>query len=151
MHTNLSVTVAPANQISFPVIIVGLDNQTIFKGKLTETKTFTIDQDLCVGQHKFWIKHLLSNNDQLSFCQRGSRITEIRAGNISTDRMRWAGEFTPVWSEPWASEQRAQGIELQQKISSCDHLCVNGEWVLNFTTPIYSWIHQLENLGWVYD
>ena len=27
----------------------------------------------------------------------------------------------------------------------------NGIWVLDFTLPIYTWIHQIENLGWIYD
>jgi hypothetical protein len=26
----------------------------------------------------------------------------------------------------------------------------NGRWELNFRVPIFTWIHQLENLGWIY-
>jgi len=27
----------------------------------------------------------------------------------------------------------------------------NGIWILNYTLPIYTWIHQVEGLGWIYD
>lgn len=27
----------------------------------------------------------------------------------------------------------------------------NGVWVLDFTVPVYTWVHQIQGLGWIYD
>jgi hypothetical protein len=32
-----------------------------------------------------------------------------------------------------------------------NYLSWNGVWILSFSVPVYTWIHQVENLGWIYD
>jgi hypothetical protein len=31
-----------------------------------------------------------------------------------------------------------------------NYLSWNGEWRLEFTTPIFTWIHETQQLGWIY-
>jgi hypothetical protein len=31
------------------------------------------------------------------------------------------------------------------------YLSWNGIWILSFTVPVFTWIHKVENLGWIYD
>lgn len=31
------------------------------------------------------------------------------------------------------------------------YIAWNGVWILNFTVPVYTWMHQTQNLGWIYD
>lgn len=35
--------------------------------------------------------------------------------------------------------------------TNATYLGWNGLWVLEFELPIFTWIHKLENLGWIYD
>lgn len=32
-----------------------------------------------------------------------------------------------------------------------NYIDFNGIWVLNFTVPVYTWMHKTQNLGWIYD
>lgn len=31
------------------------------------------------------------------------------------------------------------------------YIAWNGVWVLDFTVPVYTWMHQTQGLGWIYD
>jgi hypothetical protein len=78
--------------------------------------------------------------------------SQIRSNNpffegMSLDRFKWAGVYFPVYPEPWASTQ----IDLPKFHKSATYLGWNGQWELEFSVPIFTWIHKLENLGWIYD
>jgi len=32
-----------------------------------------------------------------------------------------------------------------------NYLGWNGEWRLEFTTPIFTWLHKTQHLGWIYE
>jgi len=34
---------------------------------------------------------------------------------------------------------------------STNYVDWNGTWVLDFTVPVYTWLHKTQNLGWIYD
>ena len=31
------------------------------------------------------------------------------------------------------------------------YIAWNGQWILNFSVPVYTWMHQVQGLGWIYD
>ena len=31
------------------------------------------------------------------------------------------------------------------------YIAWNGRWVLDFTVPVYTWMHQMQGLGWIYE
>lgn len=31
------------------------------------------------------------------------------------------------------------------------YIAWNGRWVLDFTVPVYTWLHKTQGLGWIYD
>jgi hypothetical protein len=35
--------------------------------------------------------------------------------------------------------------------SNSNYLSWNGEWRLEFTTPIFTWLHKTQQLGWIYE
>ena len=74
-------------------------------------------------------------------------IVNVKFEDMALDRFKWNNRYYPRYPEPWASEQPEPLPEFQQ---SATYLGWNGRWVLNFETPIFTWIHRLENLGWIY-
>ena len=32
-----------------------------------------------------------------------------------------------------------------------NYIAWNGVWVLDFTVPVYTWMHKTQNLGWIYE
>ena len=65
---------------------------------------------------------------------------------IQDPKFAWAGIYRPEYPEPWASEQ----TNLATELSSHTYLGWNGTWRLTFGVPVFTWIHQVQNLGWIY-
>jgi hypothetical protein len=56
----------------------------------------------------------------------------------------YEGVYTPEYPEPWASQQRAAGHELEKSFNKVTFMGHNGKWKLKFASPFYMWL--LENL-----
>jgi len=70
-------------------------------------------------------------------------IDQIKFNSISGTKFIYQGIYYPSYP-----------THLQDKNSILPHqnyLSWNGIWTLDFTLPIYTWIHKVEDLGWIYD
>jgi hypothetical protein len=74
-------------------------------------------------------------------------IGAIRINGIHLPRFNWLATYEPVFPEPWYSQQNPRPNPVQ---AGETHLGWNGRWQLKFDAPVFSWIHQLENMGWVW-
>lgn len=67
---------------------------------------------------------------------------------IKDPKFVWDGVYTPVYPEPWYS----QAVEKPSKsLKNSNYLGWNGAWQLDFTVPVFSWIHCVQSHGWLYD
>jgi hypothetical protein len=73
-------------------------------------------------------------------------IESVSFFGISDPKFVWAGEYRPEYPEPWASQQH----ELKPLLKSHTYLGWNGKWTLTFDVPVFTWIHSVQNLGWIY-
>lgn len=74
-------------------------------------------------------------------------VDSVEFFDISDPRFVWAGVYTPKYPEPWLSEQ----IEKPPAhLPGQNYLGWNGKWRLDFTIPVFTWMHQTLNLGWIY-
>jgi hypothetical protein len=71
-------------------------------------------------------------------------IEQIKFNGISSPRFVYRGIYTPNYPKHLLDSNA--GLTLQQ-----NYLSWNGIWHLDFTLPIYTWIHKVEDLGWIYD
>jgi hypothetical protein len=78
-------------------------------------------------------------------------IESVSFFGISDPKFAWAGVYEPKYPEPWATEQRDQGVVLKQHLSPHTYLGFNGKWTLTFTVPVFTWMHRVKDLGWIYD
>jgi hypothetical protein len=53
----------------------------------------------------------------------------------------------PLYSKGYI---KSSDKKLDDELSSCNYLGWNGEWVLPFEVPVFKWLHDIENLGWIY-
>jgi hypothetical protein len=102
-----------------------------------------ITAELTAGTHVLEIEHL---NKQPDDPRTALIIRSIKFNDITSDKFVWRGVYTPDYPEPWASEQ----TNLAQEITNTNYLGWNGIWRLEFTAPIFTWIHGVEDLGWIY-
>lgn len=128
----------------YPIINYGIDsiNSTLL---LKEKTLLKFDIDLCVGQHKLILEF---NNKTNSTPDLAVKINKVVIEGLCVDRFKWAGKYYPNYPEPWASQQKS---DLPKCIDSATFLGWNGIWELDFSVPIFTWIHKLENLGWIYN
>jgi hypothetical protein len=83
--------------------------------------------------------------------QQAVQIKHLSFYGIEDSRFIWLGKYHPVYPEPWATQQKEQGLELPPVLTNTDYLGWNGTWRLQFDVPVFTWIHQVQNLGWIYE
>ena len=70
---------------------------------------------------------------------KGMEIDEIDVGTLV-----YEGLYTPEYPEPWATQQREAGVELQESFKNVTSMGHDGTWRFKFESPFYMWL--LENL-----
>ena len=71
-------------------------------------------------------------------------IKSIEIDEIDIGALVYEGVFTPIYPEPWASQQRESGNELPETFKNVTQMGHNGSWSFTFGSPFYLWL--LENL-----
>jgi hypothetical protein len=142
-NTNFSILLKPHGIIS-PVITYKLNNLVINTIVLDKESRLHFSLDLDQGNNKF---EIIFTNKINETPDMAVEILEVEIEGIVVDRFKWASRYYPLYPEPWASQQTEPLPEYQ---SSATYMGWNGRWELNFEVPIFTWIHQLENLGWIY-
>lgn len=69
-------------------------------------------------------------------------IEQVKFDTIYSPKFAWEGVYIPDYPPH---------VTGPSKLSPQTYLGWNGQWVLHFTLPIYTWIHKVEGLGWIYD
>lgn len=141
-NTEFSILVKPHGATA-PHIRYGINNN-INEQYLDKPRLLEYSLDLSAGPQNFFIEFDNKTNDTSDMAVE---IVAVTFEGLTLDRFRWANRYWPCYPEPWASEQTEPLPEFH---SHATYLGWNGRWVLEFETPIFQWIHRLENLGWVY-
>jgi hypothetical protein len=90
------------------------------------------------------------NKDSVAGRDLRINIDSVSIMGIENKKFIYQGVYQPQYPEPWASEQRAKGIELSKEIQYADSLGWNGKWTLTISNPPFSWIHRVLDHGWIY-
>jgi len=71
-------------------------------------------------------------------------IKSIEIDEIDIGGLVYEGVYTPIYPEPWATQQRHEGNELKESFKNVTIMGHNGKWSFTFGSPFYMWL--LENL-----
>ncbi len=138
----LSVTLRPMHHNRVLLVEMGI-NQNFTTISLNDTTTtnweFETNTD-CSLTVEF-----LNNQDQEAVV-----VEAVRFFGIEDPKFAWAGVFEPEYPEPWATQQRSQGVVLNPQLSPHTYLSWPGKWTLTFSVPVFTWIHRTQGLGWMY-
>ena len=69
-------------------------------------------------------------------------IVDVVINKVSIEPLLDKAFFYPQYPEPWLSQQKQIGKEPPIKYDYCRIIHHNGEWKLNFTSPIHVWFFQ---------
>jgi hypothetical protein len=130
----MTVTLEP---VQSPYITIAVD-KIVYNQQLSTTTSFdfefvAVDQSSLVIEH-----HSKSDMDP----DTAVIIRRIEFYGISDPRFIWAGTYYPVYPGHYADQKFSQPGQ--------DYLGWNGTYVLQFQVPVFSWMHQVQDLGWLY-
>lgn len=125
-----------------------------------QERKITLDQTQSVyfayrssGPQTLTIDFVNKQNTDTIIEQGLDKAVEIEAIDffgISDPRFVWQGRYRPRYPEPWYSQQVARGQTPREELINIERLGWNGTWTLDFDLPIFTWIHRVQNLGWIY-
>jgi len=147
---NFSIFLEPQWTRTVPEIILQFDNQIIHAGSLQEPTEFRYCSPM-LKSGDYRIKLEFCNKDDLEQIlynkDMAVKINHLIFENQTTD-FRFLGNYRPTYPSHWCEENYKKGINLEPVIKS-NYLGWNGTWYINFNLPIFHWIHQTTNLGWI--
>lgn len=143
-RTDISVRLS---SIGSPHVVVTLDDQPVFDDILHQEKTITIDRHLSADAHVLGIEH---RNKSPQDPSTEVQILSIGFNGIESPKFVWQGIYEPIYPEPWATQQQQLGTILKTHLENVQNLGWNGKWTLTFSVPIFTWIHHVEDLGWIH-
>ena len=148
----LSVVLKPIWHDDPPQISIGVDGETN-TFLLEQSQQFDFEFDSAQVEHNLVIEFLNKTNQDTiveSGLDKAVNIEKISFFGISDPKFIWSGVYVPIYPEPWASEQAKNGVVLKQHLTDQTYLAWNGKWTLTFNVPVFTWIHNIQNLGWIY-
>lgn len=125
-----------------------IDDQLMFSGQINQQTTIDHQWQLSRGTHCLTICYTDKSPTDPT---QAIVISSLAFNGIVDKRFVWTGQYRPEYPEPWATEQRHQGTELVGVLHNTDYLGWAGTWKLEFTAPVFTWMHQIKNLGTIYD
>lgn len=113
-----------------PIVLIYVDDNLY-----TESK-FLVPLDF--GKHELKIVHSGKTNHTPD---QSVIIKNIKVDGVNIQDILFTRSInTPEYPEPWATQQREQGIELEEQVLGQCELCHNSVWRLDFTSPFYEFV-----------
>jgi hypothetical protein len=141
MLTKVAVTLSSKHSGTPPDVFVSVPGHVV-RETLQSTKRIELEFDAPTG----WLEVVFMNKPDTD-PGMAVIIDGVEFFGISDPRFVWAGVYTPKYPEPWYSEQTQQPPE---QLPQHNYLGWNGCWRLDFSVPVFTWMHQTLNLGWIY-
>lgn len=144
METRIDVLLKPVWFHKFPTGRIGVNgNLTEFILKEPTWFHFKLDQprdSKITLTVEYYGKGILDTKDNLD---TSIVIEEVKLNDLSDPCFVWAGIYYPNYPDYYKNKI--------PKLTNINYLGWNGTWHLELTVPIYTWIHKIQNLGWIYD
>ena len=125
-----------------PMIEISVDNTLYFNGAIDKLSTIDFMAELKFEKHTLTLTRYGKTLDQTALDKdQLILIKSIEIDGIDIQNIVWSSSFfKPEYPEPWASQQRQAGIELEQSVLGETFLGHNGTWQLDFSSPFYKFL-----------
>ena len=137
----MAVTLTPKIGIAAPEVQVSVPGHSVTH-VLQQTKKIQLEFVASSG----WLEINFCNKPVLDHVM-AVVIDQVEFFGISDPKFIWQGVYRPDYPDPWYSQQSTAPAPT---LSSCNYIGWNGCWRLDFDVPVFTWIHRVQDLGWVY-
>lgn len=139
----LAIALTPVIGLAPPEVLISVPEKS-YQNILNRDQRFEIEFTASTAS---WLKIELINKSNLDHAT-AVIIDKIEFFGISHPKFIWQAQYRPVYPEPWFSQQNPKPPEI---VTNTNYLGWNGVWRLDFGVPVFTWMHQIQNLGWTYD
>jgi len=151
-RTEIKLHVTPIWHKEPPICVIRFSKDIFFKEEIKESKVYSYEEYLSAGNYDIIVEFLnKKNSDTVDAKDKAVKIDKIIFNNIESEKFVWQGIYQPNYPEPWATQQKKLGKELNSVLTPITYLGWNGQWRLTYSTPIFTWIHKIKNHGWIYE
>jgi|TARA_R110000782_G_scaffold41706_1_gene95374 hypothetical protein len=133
-----------------------INDKSYFNGDITGTEqkpnVIEFEHECTEGQaYNFIIKRSGKRRNETIVNDKGDilkdqllNIKSIEIDEIDIGALVYEGIYQPQYPEPWATQQKQDGIDLPKTFKNVTQMGHNGTWTFSFESPFYMWL--LENL-----
>lgn len=144
-NVNVGVLIKPVWHTEPPTILIGVNgNSSVIS--VSEDTWFNYNYKTSDSNGKLHIEFFgKSDSDTIVETNQDKAIIieQIKLNGIHRPSFVWQGEYRPNYPIHLKNEPEV--------LRAHTYLGWNGIWTLDFTIPVFTWIHKIENLGWIYD
>lgn len=146
----LGVTLSPVYWNELPEYRIEFNGNTLESGFLKETAMFS--WTLPAEDKNILRVHFLNKkeNDTQDGKDKALVVDQINIEGFTFYSFLYAGKYTPQYSEGYYQYAKEHNLTVEPIVRQT-YLGFNGAWELEIDWPVFTWIHQTENLGWLYD
>lgn len=137
----LAVSLTPVHSDAFPNVLISVPGHKI-DTTLHCSQRFELEFVGSTGWLEIQMINKLSTDYNMAVV-----IDKIEFFGISDPKFVWLGTYTPSYPEPWFSQQTPTPSNTLNNVTC---LGWNGPWRLEFDIPVFTWIHKVQNLGWIH-
>jgi hypothetical protein len=142
--TRIKVLIEPVWFKNIPSIEIGV-NGNYQTAAISEDTWFEFElvlpRSTCQLEVRYTNKQL-EDTDVITGKDTAVIIKEIIINDIKSPKFVWQGVYYPIYPTH---------VRGESKLTPHTYLGWNGTWKLDIEVPVYTWIHKVENLGWIYD
>ena len=153
MDTVIDISLKPVMWDDPPEIEIRWDDVVLFRGILGHAHIKTFNVSGSSGDHRFTVEFYNKRDSDTRIeggLDKAVIIEGVGVEGMFFDSFMHQARYYPRYPEAYQHTCSQQGIELAPEIVS-NYLGWNGDWVLPVRFPIYTWIHETEHLGWIYE
>ena len=148
MDTKIAITIEGLTCDGKEPVIQWQGEHTQHQETLWQETTVEFDYDLEQGEHYIQFEFInKTNQDTTADEDLAVVIKDITINGISDPKIMMATTYRPRYPEPWLSQQDTTPDSVLQ---GHQYLGWNGIWRLEYTVPVFTWIHEAKGLGWRY-
>jgi len=146
--TDISLLLEPKFYDDLPYVVVKIDDIILFDGRLYNGSGITYHGDLSIGDHTISVMFNNKKDDECDLTcglDKAVIVKGVRFFGIGSKKIRNKGIYTPDYPTQYALDHN-----LEKTPQTYGYMGWNGVWELSFRVPIFSWLHEVEQLGWIY-
>lgn len=137
----LAVTLTPKYSKTEPQVLIAVPGK-VFRYTLSKQQRIELEFTASSG----WLEVIFFNKPELDH-DMAVVVDSLEFFGITDPKFVWQGAYCPKYPEPWYSQQT---VKPEPVLPGNNYLGWNGNWKLNFSVPVFTWMHRVQNLGWIY-